>query len=72
MLIKLDKLNKIDSRYECDMCKTKLNGINRFVIHISKGTNNSKKKWDLCENCLKIISKNIKKWNERKNITKKS
>ena len=59
------------SKYVCDMCKKELKKTERILVGTSKiGEDKTVKKYDLCENCMKIIEKNIKIWYDR-NINKK-
>lgn len=52
-----------DSEYQCDMCHKPLKKQERILISTSEiGKDKPIKKWDLCENCMKIIEKNVKIW----------
>lgn len=54
------------SKYICDMCKKPLNKQQRILIGSSqKGKDVLKKRWDLCENCMKIIEKNVNLWYDK-------
>lgn len=57
------------SKYICDMCRKEIKKQDRILVATSeKGKDNTLKRWDLCENCMKIIEKNILIWyNRQKN-----
>ena len=65
MLITLNKSDKSNSKYKCDMCKVLISPINRVVVNIAKGYENPKKKWDLCTKCFKKVEKAIEKYYEK-------
>lgn len=51
------------SKYKCDMCHKTLKKQERILVSTSEiGKDTLIKKWDLCENCMKIIEKNVKIW----------
>ena len=51
------------SKYECDMCHKPLEKKQRILISVSEiGKDRPIKKWDLCQNCMKVIEKNVKIW----------
>lgn len=51
------------SKYICDMCKKELKKSERILVGTSEiGQDKILKKYDLCENCMKIIEKNVKIW----------
>lgn len=51
------------SKYECDMCKKPLKKSQRILVSTSEiGKDKPTKKWDLCENCMHIIEKNVDLW----------
>lgn len=54
------------SRYICDMCRKELEKQDRILIGTSeKGKDRMIKRWDLCENCIKILDRNVSKWYTR-------
>lgn len=54
------------SRYVCDMCRKPMAKQDRILISKSnKGEDISRKKWDLCESCMKTIEKNVNLWYDR-------
>jgi len=66
MLINLNKFDKNESKYECDMCKEQMSSLRRITVNIAEGYANPRKKWDLCINCYRIIEKNVNNWVGRK------
>ena len=54
------------SKYVCDMCRKELKKQDRILIATSeKGKDKTIKKWDVCQNCMKILEKNIAQWYNR-------
>jgi superfamily II DNA or RNA helicase len=54
------------SIYKCDMCHKTISKDERILISSSNlGENNVKRKWDLCEHCVKILEKNVDFWYSR-------
>lgn len=54
------------SIYKCDMCYKTISKDERILISSSNlGENNVKRKWDLCEHCVKILEKNVDLWYSR-------
>lgn len=58
---------KQQSEAECDMCKTRIVGVDRVSIKVGLGNNNPKKKWDLCKKCYNKIKKAVENYYLRKN-----
>lgn len=65
MLIKIDKHSNVNSKYICDMCKNNLYGKDRLTIYVGNNSGTSKKTWDLCPKCFKIVKKNIDNWHNK-------
>lgn len=60
------KKNKGVSYYTCDMCKKQVTKQGRQLVYVSGlGEDTTRKKWDLCENCMKILVKNVNLWYSR-------
>lgn len=54
------------SEYICDMCKKELHKSQRILLATSDiGRDPLKKRYDLCEKCMKIIEKNISVWYDK-------
>lgn len=54
------------SEYVCDMCRKPLKKEQRILIGTTEtGKDIIRKKWDLCEKCMKIIEKNIEIWYDK-------
>lgn len=52
--------------YQCDMCKKQMVLDERYVIGATElGRGSYKKKWDLCEHCMKVLEKNVDLWYSR-------
>ena len=52
--------------YMCNMCHKTMNKDERILISSSNlGENNVKRKWDLCEHCMKTLEKNVDFWYSR-------
>lgn len=67
MIKQIDKTGRTKSLYICDMCGNIINATNRIGIHTKLGTDKSiPKKWDLCNDCYKILEKSIKRYKKRK------
>lgn len=56
MLKNTNRLDKNKSKYECDKCKKIVTLENKYTIYISKGKENQRKKWDLCEKCYNLLN----------------
>lgn len=66
MIIEKNNNGIFSSRYKCDMCRKTLNKEQRLLVSTSElGKDKTIKKWDLCENCMKIIEKNVKIWYDK-------
>jgi hypothetical protein len=66
MLISLNKFDRCESKYECDMCKKKISAIERVVLSKAEHFENAKKKWDLCKKCYKKVEKGVENYHKRK------
>lgn len=66
MLISANKNDKSNTKYRCDMCKTKISTLERITINTSQGYENFKKKWDLCKKCFKKVEKAVENYYSRK------
>lgn len=54
------------SKYQCDMCRKPLTKEQRIAIYVSEpGGDVQRKKYDVCEKCMKTIEKNIKIWYDK-------
>lgn len=54
------------SKYTCDMCRKPLEKKDRILIYTgNKGEDVTRKKWDLCEKCMRTIEKNVNLWYDR-------
>ena len=54
------------SKYQCDMCRKCLTKEERILIYTSEpGGDVQRKKWDVCERCMKILEKNVNLWYDK-------
>ena len=52
--------------YRCDMCKKDMVLSEKCVVGVTElGRGSYKKKWDLCNSCIKILEKNVNTWYSR-------
>lgn len=55
-----------NTKYQCDMCRKNINKSQRIAVFTTEtGLDTSRKKWDLCERCMKTIEKNVNLWYSR-------
>ena len=55
MLKKIDNKNNNNSIFICDRCGKNVDWDNKYSIIVGVHRSVPAKKWDLCENCYKII-----------------
>ncbi len=54
------------SQYKCDMCRKILTKQQRIVLSTTDiGGDPLKKRYDLCEKCMKTIEKNVSIWYDK-------
>lgn len=55
-----------NTQYQCDMCRKKVTKWERASISCTDiGGSTPRKKWDLCEHCMKVLEKNVDLWYSR-------
>lgn len=65
MLLKKWNPKEQQSKFLCDMCRKMIINRDRYVIYVGRKSEAHTKKWDLCEDCYKILNKNINTWYAR-------
>lgn len=66
MTKEIDKKNKENTIYKCDMCSKEVNRKeNNKIYKQSVEDKHMKKKYDLCNECYKILERSINKYSRR-------
>ena len=61
MLVRVNRLDREQSVYNCDRCKKQLNWETKIAIYIGLPSRQPKKKYDLCRRCYKSFVRGVEK-----------
>lgn len=66
MLLKINFLDRNKSIYKCDMCNKEIGIKELNKIKVERYYKNTKKYWDLCDECLEKLVKSINVYRKKK------